>query len=395
MKITSIDVMLITTGQPARIGDAWNPTVVRINTDEGISGYGEVGLVYGKAKDSGYGIAQDFAKMIIGMDPMDNEAIWEKLYRGNFWSMGNGGVIMGGFSAIDMACWDIRGKKLGVPCYKLLGGKLHPKIRAYASQIQFDWSMESKNLIHPSEYAEATLKAKADGFNAVKVDPVGFNEDGVWRGTQLTGMLSNGYLKLVKDRVRAIREAGGDDMDIIIELHSITDTNTSIQVARELEEFGIYYMEEPTAPLNPGNMKVISEKSNIPLASGERIYTRWGYRPFFENHSLRVIQPDLGNCGGLTEGKKICDMAYVYDVAVQLHVCGGPIATAAALHLEAAMPNFLIHEHHRGTMIEANIKTGRYDYQPVNGYFTVPELPGIGQELSDHAIKHAIVTTIK
>ena len=142
--------------------------------------------------------------------------------------------------------------------------------------------------------------------------------------------------------------------------------------------------------MNPDLFAVIAQNISIPLAAGERIYSRWGYRPFFENRSLSVIQPDLCNCGGLSEGKKICDMAHVYDVGVQIHICGGPISTAAALQLEAVIPNFVIHEHHEAAVLQENIDLCKWDYQPVNGYFEVPERPGIGQELTDKAMAEAV-----
>lgn len=130
-------------------------------------------------------------------------------------------------------------------------------------------------------------------------------------------------------------------------------------------------------------------KSGLPLATGERSYTRWGFRQFFEDRTLNVIQPDLANTGGITETKKICDMAQVYDIGVQIHVCGGPIATAAALQLEATIPNFVIHEEHNANLTSAFVKGGKYYYAPKDGYYTVPELPGIGQEMSDFYIANA------
>ncbi len=395
MKIASVDIMALTIGKASVEGSPWRPTVVRINTDEGICGFGEIGLAYGTAQDASYGMAKDFAHIIIGMDPMNNEEIWEKIYRTTFWGMGGGTVIFAGLSAIDIACWDIRGKKLGVPVHTLLGGRTNKKLRTYASQIQFDWGTASKALVQPEEYAEACRKAMKEGYSCIKVDPVGFDREGMWMGQKCRGMLEYDHLKLAVDRVAAIREAGGPDLDIIIELHSLTDVNTAIQLGRELEKYRCFYYEEPTAPLNEGNFQEISRRIDIPLASGERIYGRWGYRPFFENHSLHVIQPDLGNCGGLTEGKKICDMANTYDISVQVHVCGGPIATAAALQLEAVIPNFLIHEHHAAALLPENIRLGKYDYQPQNGFFEIPDLPGIGQELSAEAIATAIVTTVQ
>ncbi len=394
MKITSVDIFLVTIGRPSVLGSPWNPVVVRVNTEDGISGYGEVGLCYGDTKEAPFGMCRDFAKLIIGMDAMNNEAVWARLHN-TFWGLGGGPVVYGAMSAIDIALWDIKGKALKVPVYALLGGKTNTKLRAYASQIQFDWGQTARALTRPEEYGEACLKAKEDGYDCVKVDPLCFNMEGKYKGWPCNGILQAEQLKIAHDRVEAVRRAGGDSMDIIIEVHSLTDANSAVQLGRVLEEFNIFYYEEPTMPMNPANMREIARRVNIPLASGERIYTRWGYRPFFEDHSLHVIQPDLGNCGGITEGKKICDMARVYDVGVQMHICGGPQATAAALQLEAVIPNYLIHEHHQAALLPENIRTGIYDYQPVNGYFTVPDLPGVGQELSQEAMDTAVKATVK
>ncbi|MBP1917692.1 mandelate racemase/muconate lactonizing enzyme family protein [Youngiibacter multivorans] len=395
MKITSVDVIKSNGGASSVKGAHWNPVFCRINTDEGISGFGEAGVAYTCGTEAAFGMIKDFAELIIGMDPMNIEAIWYKLQRTTFWGMGGGTIIFSGMSAIDIALWDIKGKKLGVPVYQLLGGKTNTKLRAYASQIQFDWGKECRPLSKPEDYAEAAKKAMAEGYTCVKVDPVGFDEEGVWMSWSNYGLLENKQLKVAVDRIAAIREACGPDLDIIIELHSLTDTNTAIQLGRELEKYRCFYYEEPTQPLNSDLFKEISNNVKIPMASGERIYTRWGYRPFFEDRSLAIIQPDLCNTGGITEGKKICDMAHTYDIGVQLHICGGPITIAAALQLEAVIPNFVIHEHHQSALMDENIKLCKYDYQPVNGYYEVPELPGIGNELTDEAIANAEVYTVK
>ena len=394
MKITSIDIIKDNTGGRACDGTLWNPIFVRVNTDEGVCGFGEIGLAYSDAINAAVGILQDFCPIVIGMDPMKSEKIWDTLHRSTFWGQGGGTVIFAGISAIDIALWDIKGKVCGVPVYQLLGGKTNEKLRTYASQVQFDWGKTSKNLVHPEEYAEVTRKAMAEGYTCVKVDPLGVDMDGNWQWNY-PGLLEYDLLKLGVKRVEAIREAGGDSMDIIVEMHSQTNTNTAIQFGREIEDLRCFYYEEPTQPLNQSLFKEINNKVKIPLASGERIYSRWGYRPFMEDRSLAVIQPDLGNTGGITEGKKICDMAYMYDVGVQLHLCGGPIAIAAALQLEAVIPNFVIHEHHQFALLEENIEMCKYDYQPVNGYYTAPDLPGIGQEVTDETIKKAQVITIK
>ena len=399
MKITSVDIIKAfkTPSKAAEVAVGnvpWHPVFVKINTDEGISGYGEIGVAYGNAQSAGFGMGVDFAKCIIGLDPMNNEDIWNRLHRLIFWGMGNGGVIMAGISGIDIALWDIKGKALNAPVYKLMGGKTNNKLRAYASQLQFDWGKVSHSLAKPEEYAEAMKKAMADGFDCVKVDPVGFDENGVWMGKSSRGILQRDQLQLAVDRVAAMREAG-PNVDIIIELHALTDATTSIQLGRELQKLNCFYYEEPTQPLNPNLFREISSKIEIPVATGERVYTRWGYRQFFEDHSIGIIQPDLCNTGGLTEGKKICDMAHVYDIGVQVHCCGGPISAAAALQLEAVIPNFVIHELHASALIDDNIRLCKYDYVAKDGYFEVPERPGIGQELTEEAMENAEIVTVK
>jgi len=396
LKITSVDVFEC---KPNVMGAV---VCVRINTDEGISGFGEVGLSYGKAHFAAVGIARDFAELIIGMDPENVEAIWEHIFRTTFWGMGGGTVINAGMSAIDTALWDIKGKALNKPVYQLLGGKTNPKLRSYASQLQFDWDVEHRFLTQPEQYAEATLKAMADGYTAIKVDPIGVTMDGKWAreasnpNWKMRGKLSNEMIKIAYARTAAIREAGGDNLDIIIELHSFTDTTTAIQLGKALEPLNIYYYEEPVHPLNVESMLEIHRNLNIPIATGERIYTRFGFREFLEKRAVQVIQPDLCITGGITETKKICDMANTYDAAVQLHICGGPIATAASLHVETVIPNFLIHEVHEGAIKKDMRELGKYDYMPdKTGCYSVPELPGIGQELSEKAMAEATVYTIK
>ncbi len=390
MKITSVDVFEL---KPNVMGAV---VCVRINTDEGICGFGEVGLSYGKAHYAGVGIARDFAQLIIGMDPMNIEAIWEYIFRTTFWGMGGGTVINAGISAIDTALWDIKGKAVNLPVYQLLGGKTNQKIRAYASQLQFDWDDEHRFLTQPEQYAEATRKAMAQGFTAIKVDPIGVTMEGKWAREasnpdwKMRGKLSNQMINIAYERVEAMREAGGEDMDIILELHSYTDTVTAIQLGQAMEELNIYYYEEPVHPLNVESMLEIHKYVNIPIASGERIYTRWGFREFLEKRALQVIQPDLCLVGGITETKKVCDMANIYDASVQLHICGGPIATAASLQVEAVIPNFLIHELHEGALKKEMRDLCKYDYMPVNGNYSVPELPGIGQELTEKAMQEAV-----
>lgn len=393
MKITSIDIYQL--GKP-RDGKTkpFNPVVVRLNTDEGISGFGEVGLAYGAGSSAGFGMLKDLAYFVLGADPWNVEAIWEKLFRKTFWGMGGGPVVYGGISGIDTACWDIKGKALGLPVYQLLGGKTRDKLRTYASQIQFGWGPEHRYLTEPEQYADAALSAVAEGYDCVKVDPVGMTREGVWGGANLEGFLTVPQLRLFYERTKAIRDAVGPNVDIIIEAHSYLGAASAAQFAHAIEDLNCMLYEEPIHPLNVDAMAQLARSIKIPLAGGERIYTRWGFRPFFEKQALAVIQPDLGLVGGFTEGKKICDMANVYHIPVQCHAAGGPIATAAALQLETVIPNFLIHEFHAVALQEEVIASCKYDYTPKEGFFSVPELPGIGQELSDKAAKESLHLTI-
>lgn len=396
MKIISVDIIDVANDFRSATSK-WRPVVVKINTDEGICGFGEVGLAYGVGASAGIGMAKDLAGIIIGMDPMKNEAIWDKMQKKTFWGQGGGTVFSAGMSGIDIALWDIKGKALNAPLYQLLGGKTRDKIRTYASQLQFGWGAGSDKamLIEPEHYAETARIAVAEGFDALKVDPIAMDERGNWNQRNLTGVLSDRTLRLGYNRLKAMRDAIGRDIDIIVEMHAFTDTTAAIQFGKMIEELGIYYYEEPVMSLNPKQMKKVAENVNIPIAAGERIYTRWGFRPFLEDGSIDVIQPDICTCGGVSEVKKVCDMAHVYDVTVQIHVCGGPISTAAALHMETAIPNFIIHELHRYALLKPNTTTCKYDYLPKNGYYGVPELPGLGQELTDETIKESVVITVK
>lgn len=394
MKITSVDIMAL----HPRNDPMPRPVICRINTDEGIFGYGEAAIAYGKGSPAAFGMVKDLAPLIIGMDPLDNEVIWDKLYKETFWGQNGGPIVFAGISAIDIALWDIRGKFFNVPVYKLLGGKKRDKLRTYASQLQFGWGeelMPTTPQLTVKDYADMGKKAVADGYDCVKYDFFTFKEDGsLFTSEEQTGLMPPKRLELIESRLSAVREAIGGKVNIIIENHSRTDVQSAIQIATMAEKYNIFYFEEPNTP-TPKTAKFLKDKIKIPIASGERIYTRWQYVPYFEDNSLAVIQPDMGNCGGITEVKKICDMAYAYDVGIQVHTCSSPILTAATLQLEAAIPNFTIHEHHIVGIDPTNRELCIHDYQPVKGYYGVPDLPGIGNELSEYALSRAEVVTVK
>jgi galactonate dehydratase len=376
MKVTHVEIFDIEC--PNRAG--WNPVFIRVHTDEGISGVGEAGLAYDWGHSAAAAMIKEITEaVLIGFDPFRTELLWSRMLRESFWGLGGGPVLYSAMSAIDTALWDIKGKALGVPVYQLLGGKVNDKLRTYASQLQFDWDVEIKKLFLPEEYAEAALKAVAEGYDAVKVDPIVYNAD----GTSSFG-----------DRLRAIRDAVGEDVDIIFESHSLMGAASAIQMGEIVEEVGCMMYEEPVNYLNAKVHKKVAERVNVPIAGGERLYHRWDVRQYFEDQSIDVLQPDVGLCGGFTESKKVCDYADVYDIRIQAHVCGGPVATAASLHLETAIPNFLIHEHHTYATKHWNRELCIQDPQPKNGFFQVTEVPGIGIELNDEVVKRSPNVTV-
>lgn len=391
MKIVKVDVMQLGTD----VRPDWRPIVCRIYTDEGIYGDGEAAMAYDVGALGAFGMLQELAKMVIGMDPLDNEVIWDKLYRSTFWGQNGGPVTFSAISAIDIALWDIKGKYFKVPVYKLLGGKKRDNLRCYASQLQFGWGEVRIPARTPEDYAKNAKKAVAEGYDAVKFDFFLYDEkDGFFNDNDRLGLLSKKYLNIVEKRIAAVREAVGPDVDIIMENHSYTDAQSALQLGKMAEKYDIFCFEEPTTPY-PKITKYMSDKLNIPIATGERIYSRWQYAQYFENCSVQMIQPDFGNCGGITEGKKICDMAYAYDIGVQGHACGSPLSNVVALHLECVIPNFVIHEHHAVNLTPYNKSYCIYDYQPVNGKFKVPELPGLGNELSESAMNNSVKVTIE
>ena len=393
MKITKIDVMLVNLDCPDNVG--WEPIVCRVYTDGGIYGDGEAALAYGRASRAAFGMIQDLAGLLIGRDPLDHEVIWEKLYKSIFWGQNGGPVVFAGISALDIALWDIKGKFFGVPIYKLLGGKMRDSLRCYASQLQFGWGDRKVPAITVEDYVRNAKAAVAEGYDAIKIDFFTFAPDGHRYSSEETTRLQPPVVaNMVIDRLAAVREAVGPDVDIIMENHSYIDAQGAVQLGRMAEKYNVMYFEEPTTP-NPKMNKFVADRVRIPIAQGERIYSRWGYAPYFEDGSIQLIQPDMGNCGGMTEAKKICDMAHVYDVGVQMHVCASPLSTAAALQLEAAIPNFTIHEHHVYNRYAYNKAMCIYDYQPVNGKYSIPDKPGLGNELSDFCFSNSVKVTVK
>lgn len=393
MKISSVDIIKF----KEHPEHGQTPVLVRINTDEGIYGYGEAGVSIGNYSLGSIEILKGFAKMILGRNPLENDVIYEKIANA-FWSKGNGGVIFAAVSAIDAALWDIKGKYFNKPVYELLGGAHRTKIRAYASQLQNGWKYENF-LGSPGDLGflkNAVQSAVDEGYDAVKIDFLAKHLDGsridFYEGRN---HLSLKTLKEVDQKLDAVKQIIDGKAELILENHSITTAHTAIQFAKVAEDYSPLLLEEPADPLDIHDYERIKEATNIPLATGERTYTRRGFLPFLERNVLDVLQPDLGNCGGITEGRKIADLAELYGVSIQTHTCNTSLSVAIALHLEAAIPNFIIHEHHTSNTFRHNREEFIYDYQPVNGYFDLPSLPGLGNEPTEKTLAESTIITVK
>lgn len=389
MKITKIDIL-----RSCPVEDGWRPLFCRIYTDEGIYGDGEAALSYDHITTAEFGMLQDLAPLLIGMNPMEHEVIWNKLYHKCFFGLNSGPVVFAAISAFDIALWDIKGKKYQAPLHELLGGKLRNQLRAYASQLQNGFPENRRSCRTPEDYAEVTKMAMDKGFDAVKYNFTTFREDGSrYPQTEQAPYLDGHYMQVIEARIKATRDTLGPAGDIILENHCYTDKLSATQMGNMAKKYNIMYFEEPVAP-HGELLSYVHRETGIPVASGERMYTRWQFKDRLDQNAIQVIQPDIGTSGGITEVKKICDMAYTYEAAVQIHVCGSPLVTAASLQLEAVIPGFIIHEYNVNTSMPKMTGLTKYQYEPVNGYFIIPDRPGIGNEIADDTFKNSEVITI-
>ena len=216
MKITKVDAIQIEDKPADQPG--WRPIVCRVYTDTGLYGDGEAAIAYGVGSTAAYGMIQDLAKLIIGMNPLDTEVIWEKLYKSTFWAQNGGPIVFAGISALDIALWDIKGKYFNVPVYQLLGGKMRDKLRCYASQLQFGWGERKTPAYQIEDYVANAKKAVSEGYDAIKIDFFTFDPKGYrYSSEETTRVLDPYHVHVVIDRLAAVREAVGPDVDIIME----------------------------------------------------------------------------------------------------------------------------------------------------------------------------------
>jgi len=336
---------------------------LKLYTDEGLTGVGEGSTEWNELAVEA--AIRQLAGRLRGADPFRTEALWEQLYRDTYWR--NDVIINSAISAIDQACWDLKGKKLGVPVHALLGGKQRERLRAYANA--WYWGCTT-----PDDFARAAKKVLADGFSALKWDPFG--------DADMT--MSPRAMRAAVDNVAAVRAAVGPDVDICIEVHGRLAPAWAIEMARRLKPFDPFFYEEPVPPENFDALAKVARAIDIPVATGERLSTKFLFRELLLRQAVDIIQPDLCHAGGLTEVKKIAAMAEASYVRVAPHNATGPIGTAAAVHLDACIPNFLIQEYFvtQASWIDEVVSGGP---RAVRGEIVVPDRPGLGVELDETA----------
>jgi galactonate dehydratase len=280
----------------------------KVYTDSGLTGVGEASLE--RFDDAVARALESFKDFLVGQDPFQVEYIWNALYKGTFWH--GGVIILTALSAVEQALMDIKGKALGVPIYELLGGKLRDKVRAYANAWAFtEVVTEMTEKDTPASLAKNAMKMVDEGFTAMKWDPFRHGGQNIPRSEEEFAIAS----------VKAVREAVGPSVDLLVECHGRFNMISAIRMAQKLEPFDPFFYEEPIPPDNIDAMAEVQRAINLPVATGERLFTRWDFRPLFEKQAARIIQPDICHCGGISELKKIAAMAESYYIAVQPSAC--------------------------------------------------------------------------
>jgi len=338
---------------------------VRVETEDGAVGWGEASLEgWAEAVDGAFEALKD---RFIGHDARRIEDIWQIGFRGGFYR--GGPVLMSALAGLDQALWDLKGKAAGLPAWEMLGGRVRDRVRAYA------WIGGDR----PDEIEDAAKARAGQGFTAVKMNATPELD---WIGTP----------KLFDDVIHRVQAAQAAGMDVGLDFHGRVHKPMAKQLAKVLEPLGLLFIEEPLLSENIEGLAQIAELVSTPIALGERLYTRWDFKPFFESRSVDIIQPDLSHAGGLSECRRIAAMAEAYDIAVAPHCPLGPLALAACLQLAACTPNVAIQEMSLGIHYNVghdllNFITDKEVLSPVGGYLPVPEEPGLGITVDEDAVR--------
>ena len=343
---------------------------LRIDTDGGPSGWGEP-IVEGRAATVAAAV-RELTPYLLGRDPRQIEDIWQTLYRGGFYR--GGPVLMSAIAGIDQALWDIKGRALGVPVHELLGGRVRDRVQVY-SWIGGD---------RPDEAGKQALDRMRAGFRAIKMNATG----------EMHYIDSFAKVEAAAARVAAVREAVGGDFGIAVDFHGRVHRAMAKVLAKELEPYHPLFIEEPVLPENNEALRDIALHTSTPIATGERMFTRWDFKRILQDGYANIVQPDLSHAGGISEVRRIAAMAEAYDVALAPHCPLGPIALAASLQVDAASPNAFIQEQSLG--IHYNATNDLLDYLKDktvfgyrDGFVDVLTGPGLGIEIDEEAVRRA------
>jgi galactonate dehydratase len=356
-----------------KIGNRSDIVCARVQTEDGFHGWGE-----GTTPPTVAPVVatiRTLEKLVKGESAWNIEKLWRRMYITEENTLG--GTLYAGISAIDMALWDIVGKKLNAPVYKLLGGKINEKIRIYTS---YRWGNIQRTR---DAYFQRTKELIAEGATAGKYDPFGAYP-------APDRQLSTKVLYEVREMVRGIREAG-PTFDICVEAHGKFNMASAGRIIKMLEPFDPFFLEEPIPPENMDAMAALQASTNIPIATGEGIQGHFNYAPLLEKRAARILQPDASRTGGITAMKKIAAMADARYVTFAPHNPNGPVCTAASIHIAASSPNFLIME-------EGNTRVEEYKdifvggWNPTLAEWSVPDAPGLGVDFSAAFLKERTVS---
>jgi galactonate dehydratase len=335
--------------------------LVKITTDNGLVGWGETTLE-GKPKST-VAAVEELADYLIGKDPLRIEHHWQHIYRSAFFR--GGAVLMTALSGIDQALWDIAGKHYGVPVYQLLGGALRDRVRVYAH-----WGIGDMTDAGLASARERLERLRASGYTAFKSGP-----GGTWRGHEPPAVI-DAFVR----RAYLMREWVGPEIELAFDLHGKMTPALAIELCHELKGMRPMFVEEPVPQENVAALRQVAERSAVPIATGERLLTRWGFREVCEQQAAAYLQPDVSHVGGITELKKVANLAEIYYMHIAPHCAIGPVALAAALHVDAVVPNFLIQE-----QIDASLGDGllREPWLVQDGHIDLPTRPGLGFEIEE------------
>lgn len=344
------------------LGTPWRDlTYVVLRTDDGLTGVGETRMLSHTEALKGY-LAEATQNHVLGSDPFDIESLVQRMKHGDYGRSGE--IVMSGIACVEMACWDIVGKALGQPVWRLLGGKVRDRVKAYAN----GWYTVERT---PEEFHAAATCVVERGYQALKLDPFG---PGRWELDHDETMRSVALIE-------AVRDAIGPGRELLLEMHGRFAPHEALRLARLAEPFAPAWIEEPVPPANLKSLAKVAQHANLPIAAGERIHDRMEFRELFELQAADIIQPDIGHIGGILETRKLAATAETHDVLVAPHNVAGQVLTAANLHLAACTPNFKIQEYFND-FADEQVKLAARGLPPVvEGWFDLPTAPGLGVEL--------------